>query len=96
MHLWYFLSLVGWVRSVEIKSRHAADMVQVVVLTSSLNPGGTCIADGGVSSELDRDRGHEVAVVSSLMSCLELISNCATGEQEPTMRTLSRLWGRLG
>jgi len=51
------------------------------------------MTDGGGSSELDRDRG--TVVVSSLMSCLELISHNAIDQDESAVRTLSRLWGRL-
>lgn len=77
----------------EIESRHTEDKIYAVVLTSSLNPGGTCITDGGGSSESEGD--GEVAVVSSLMSCLELISHNAMGQHESAVRTLVRLWGRL-
>jgi hypothetical protein len=78
-HVRYFQDPVGWVRSAESESTCTADKIPVV-LTSSWNPGGTCIADGGASSEFDRDR--EVVVVFSLMSCLELISSCAIGQHE--------------
>ena len=76
-----------------IESRHTEDKVYAVILTSSLNPGGACMTDGGGSSELDRDRG--TVAVSSLMSCLELISHNAMGQHESAVRTLVRLWGRL-
>ena len=76
-----------------IEFRHTEDKVYAIVLTSSLNPGGACITDGGGSSELDRDRG--TVVVSSLMSYLELISHNAIDQDESAVRTLSRLWGRL-